>query len=115
MSPESQRHLAIRGLDLSEYAEDSLSPLRRGGPRPDHRDVDQTGASQGCVGHRAGARQSLRPRTGRPSRRLAGDPRVSALAHALESKEVAQYLQNRISRQVHFGAHCRSSPVPRDP
>lgn len=88
---ESQRHLNLRGLDFTGYAEDiyanydavildsitavdiGLSPARDAlaiEPGPDN----------------PYARVLVAPA------RLAGDPRVSALAHALEGPEVAEYL-----------------------
>ncbi|MDG4667619.1 MetQ/NlpA family ABC transporter substrate-binding protein [Mycobacterium sp. 236(2023)] len=88
---ESQRHLALRALDFSEYAADIYKNF-------DAVVFDTTtAASIGLVP----ARDALAIEAGpgnpyarvlvAPSR-LAGDPRVSALAHALESKEVADYL-----------------------
>lgn len=103
---ESQRHLAIRGLDFTEYAADI------------YRNYDAvvfdptTATSIGLVP----ARDALAIESGpgnpyarvlvAPSR-LAGDDRISALAHALESTEVADYLETKyqgkfISAQVPF-------------
>ncbi len=88
---ESQRHLAIRGIDFTEYAEDIYHNY-------DAVVLDPTTASSiGLVP--ATDALAIEPGPGNPySRvlvapaRLAGDARVSALAHALEGKEIAQYL-----------------------
>ncbi|MCV7289440.1 ABC transporter substrate-binding protein [Mycolicibacterium wolinskyi] len=88
---ESQRHLAIRQLDFAEYAEDIYHNY-------DAVVLDPTTATSiGLVP--ANDALAIEPGPGNPyarvlvaASRLAGDPRVSALAHALESKEVAQYL-----------------------
>lgn len=103
---ESQRHLAIRGLDFSEYAEDVYHNY-------DAVVLDPTTATSiGLVPAKDAL--AIEPGPGNPyarvlvaPSRLAGDPRVSALAHALESKEVAQYLQTAyhgkfISAQLPF-------------
>ncbi|OBB10462.1 ABC transporter substrate-binding protein [Mycolicibacterium setense] len=103
---ESQRHLAIRGLDFSEYAKDIYHNY-------DAVVLDPTTATSiGLVPAKDAL--AIEPGPGNPyarvliaPSRLAGDPRVSALAHALESKEVAQYLQNTyhgkfISAQLPF-------------
>lgn len=103
---DSQRHLSIRGLDFSEYAADIYQNY-------DAVVFDPTTATSiGLVP----AKDSLgiEPGPGNPyarvlvaPSRLAGDERVSALAHALESKEVAGYLTRTyhgkfISAQVPF-------------
>lgn len=103
---ESQRHLAIRGIDFTEYAEDIYHNY-------DAVVLDPTTASSiGLVP--ATDALAIEPGPGNPySRvlvapaRLAGDARVSALAHALEGKEIAQYLATTyhgkfISAQVPF-------------
>lgn len=103
---DSQRHLAIRGIDFTEYAEDIYHNY-------DAVVLDPTTASSiGLVP--ATDALAIEPGPGNPySRvlvapaRLAGDARVSALAHALEGKETAQYLSTTyrgkfISAQVPF-------------
>lgn len=88
---ESQRHLDIRGLDFDEYAEDIYQNY-------DAVVLDPTTATAiGLVPARDAL--AIEPGPGNPyarvlvaPSRLAGDPRVSELAHALESKEVADYL-----------------------
>ncbi|MFN3007449.1 MetQ/NlpA family ABC transporter substrate-binding protein [Mycolicibacterium wolinskyi] len=103
---ESQRHLAIRGLDFTEFAKDIYDNY-------DAVVLDPTTATSiGLVPARDAL--AIEPGPGNPyarvlvaPSRLAGDPRVSALAHALESKEVAQYLTTTyhgkfISAQVPF-------------
>jgi D-methionine transport system substrate-binding protein len=103
---ESQRHLALRGLDFSTYAEDIYHNY-------DAVVFDPTTATSiGLVPAKDAL--AIEPGPGNPyarvlvaPSRLAGDPRISALAHALESKEVAQYLVAKyhgkfISAQVPF-------------
>ncbi|MGU3502088.1 MetQ/NlpA family ABC transporter substrate-binding protein [Mycobacterium sp. C31M] len=103
---ESQRHLTIRALDLSEYAADIYQNF-------DAVVFDPTTATSiGLVPARDGL--AIEPGPGNPyarvlvaPSRLAGDERVSALAHALESNEVADYLARTyqgkfISAQVPF-------------
>ncbi|ODR26457.1 MetQ/NlpA family ABC transporter substrate-binding protein [Mycolicibacterium porcinum] len=103
---ESQRHLAVRGIDFTEYAKDIYRNY-------DAVVLDPTTASSiGLVP--ATDALAIEPGPGNPySRvlvapaRLAGDARVSALAHALEGKETAQYLTTTyrgkfISAQVPF-------------
>jgi D-methionine transport system substrate-binding protein len=88
---ESQRHLALRALDFSEYAEDIYRNY-------DAVVLDPTTATSiGLVP--AEDALAIEPGPGNPyarvlvaPARLAGDPRISALAHALESPQVAQYL-----------------------
>ncbi|WP_110883717.1 MetQ/NlpA family ABC transporter substrate-binding protein [Mycolicibacterium wolinskyi] len=104
---ESQRHLAIRGIDFAEYAEDIYHNY-------DAVVLDPTTATSiGLIPAKDAL--AIEPGPGNPyarvlvaPSRLAGDPRVSALAHALESKEVAHYLAityhgKFISAQVPFG------------
>lgn len=103
---ESQRHLSIRGLDFSEYAADIYKNY-------DAVVFDPTTATSiGLVPGKDAL--AIEPGPGNPyarvlvaPSRLAGDARVSALAHALESKEVADYLAQKyhgkfISAQVPF-------------
>ncbi len=88
---ESQRHLSIRQLDFSEYAADIYKNF-------DAVVFDPTTAtSMGLVPSKDALTIEHGP--GNPyarvlvaPSRLAGDERVSTLAHALESKEVADYL-----------------------
>lgn len=103
---ESQRHLTLRAIDFDTYAEDIYHNY-------DAVVLDPTTAVE--IGLMP-ARDSLAIEPGpdnpyarvlvAPSR-LAGDPRVSALAHALEGPEVAEYLASTyqgkfISAQVPF-------------
>lgn len=88
---ESQRHLDIRGLDFTEYAQDIYQNY-------DAVVLDPTTAADiGLVPARDAL--AIEPGPGNPyarvlvaPSRLAGDPRISELAHALESDEVADYL-----------------------
>jgi D-methionine transport system substrate-binding protein len=88
---DSQRHLSIRGLDFSEYAADIYQNYDAVVFDP------TTAASIGLVPYRDAL--AIEPGPGNPyarvlvaPSRLAGDARITALAHALESKEVADYL-----------------------
>jgi D-methionine transport system substrate-binding protein len=103
---DSQRHLALRGLDLTSYAADIYHNY-------DAVVFDPTTAtSVGLVPSKDAL--AIEPGPGNPyarvlaaPSRLAGDPRISALAHALEGKEVAQYLATKyqgkfISAQLPF-------------
>jgi D-methionine transport system substrate-binding protein len=103
---DSQRHLALRGLDFTSYAADIYHNY-------DAVVFDPTTATSiGLVPAKDAL--AIEPGPGNPyarvlvaPSRLAGDPRISALAHALESKEVAQYLVTQyhgkfISAQVPF-------------
>lgn len=103
---DSQRHLALRGLDFTSYAADIYHNY-------DAVVFDPTTATSiGLVPAKDAL--AIEPGPGNPyarvlvaPSRLAGDARVSALAHALESKEVAQYLVTQyhgkfISAQVPF-------------
>lgn len=103
---ESQRHLAIRGIDFTEYAQDIYQNY-------DAVVLDPTTATAiGLIPAKDAL--AIEPGPGNPyarvlvaPSRLAGDARVSALAHALEGKEVAQYLTTTyhgkfISAQVPF-------------
>lgn len=88
---ESQRHLNIRGLDYNEYAKDIYQNY-------DAVVFDPTTATSiGLVPGKDAL--AIEPGPGNPyarvlvaPARLAGDPRISELAHALESTEVADYL-----------------------
>lgn len=88
---ESQRHLEVRGLDLGTYAEAIYQNY-------DAVVFDPTTATAiGLIPDRDALAIESGP--GNPyarvlvaPSRLAGDPRVSALAHALESPQVADYL-----------------------
>jgi D-methionine transport system substrate-binding protein len=103
---DSQRHLALRGLDFSSYAADIYHNY-------DAVVFDPTTATSiGLIPAKDAL--ALEPGPGNPyarvlvaPSRLAGDPRISALAHALESEGVAQYLATQyhgkfISAQVPF-------------
>lgn len=103
---ESQRHLDIRGLDFTDYAQDIYHNF-------DAVILDPTTATSiGLVPARDAL--AIEPGPGNPyarvlvaPSRLAGDPRISELAHALESKDVADYLATTyqgkfISAQVPF-------------
>ncbi|MGH3582441.1 MAG: MetQ/NlpA family ABC transporter substrate-binding protein [Mycobacterium sp.] len=103
---ESQRHLALRRLDFTAYAQDIYHNYDAVVLDP------TTAASIGLVPAKDAL--AIEPGPGNPyarvlvaPTRLAGDPRVSALAHALESPEVAKYLVTKyqgkfISAQVPF-------------
>jgi D-methionine transport system substrate-binding protein len=103
---DSQRHLALRGLDFTSYAADIYHNY-------DAVVFDPTTATSiGLVPGKDAL--AIEPGPGNPyarvlvaPSRLAGDPRISALAHALEGKQVAQYLVTKyqgkfISAQVPF-------------
>lgn len=88
---ESQRHLSLRQLDFSEYAADIYKNFDAVVFDP------TTAASIGLVPSKDAL--TIEPGPGNPyarvlvaPSRLAGDARVSTLAHALESREVAEYL-----------------------
>jgi D-methionine transport system substrate-binding protein len=88
---ESQRHLTLRALDFDEYAADIFQNF-------DAVVFDPTTATSiGLVPSKDAL--AIEPGRGNPyarvlvaPSRLAGDTRISMLAHALESKEVADYL-----------------------
>lgn len=105
---ESQRHLDIRGLDYSEYAADIYQNY-------DAVVFDPTTATSiGLVP--ANDALALEPGPDNPyarvlvaPARLAGDPRLSELAHALESKDVADYLAAKYAGKF-ISAHVPFQP-----
>lgn len=105
---ESQRHLDIRGLDYSEYAADIYQNYDAVVFDP------TTAASIGLVA--ANDALALEPGPDNPyarvlvaPARLAGDPRLSELAHALESKDVADYLAAKYAGKF-ISAHVPFQP-----
>jgi ABC-type metal ion transport system substrate-binding protein len=105
---ESQRHLDIKGLDFAEYAQDIYHNYDAVVLDP------TTAAAIGLIPARDAL--AIEPGPGNPyarvlvaPSRLAGDARISALAHALESREVADYLAGRYQGKF-ISAHVPFQP-----
>jgi ABC-type metal ion transport system substrate-binding protein len=103
---DSQRHLALRGLDFTSYAKDIYHNYDAVVFDPTTATAIGLVPSKDALAIEAGPGNPYARVLVAPAR-LAGDPRISALAHALESKEAAQYLVTKyqgkfISAQVPF-------------
>lgn len=105
---DSQRHLTLRGIDFATYARDIYQNY-------DAVVLDPTTATNlGLVPAKDAL--AIEPGPGNPyarvlvaPSRLSGDPRVSALAHALEGPEVAEYLDTTY-RGKFISAHVPFRP-----